>query len=57
MYELAKKQELFVLLLHSRGVQTGIDVSSQEAKKMAATEHAHPLPPPSPSHCLSGLIS
>ena len=41
MYELAKKQELFVLLLHSRGVQTGIDVSSQEAKKMASTEHAH----------------
>lgn len=41
MYELAKKQELFVLLLHSRGVHTGVDVSSQEAKRMAVTEHAH----------------
>lgn len=41
MYELAKKQELFVLFLHSRGVETGVDVSSQEAERMAVTEHAH----------------
>lgn len=41
MYELAKKLKLFVLFLHSSGVKTGIDVSSQEAKGMAVTEHMH----------------